>query len=76
MEVDLVWTNENLVVELDHEEWHAKTRMQRERDNARDVKLQVAGYRVLRVSGFRLDTDPTGIVQDVRDLLAAVAIAA
>lgn len=76
MEVDLVWTKEKLVVELDHEEWHAKTRIQRERDNARDVKLQVAGYRVLRVSGFRLDTDPTGIVQDVRDLLAASAATA
>jgi hypothetical protein len=71
MEVDLAWPDHRLVVELDHEEWHAKTRAQRERDNARDVTLQIADLRVLRVSDFRLTTDPDGILSDVRAALAA-----
>lgn len=73
MEVDLVWTREKVVVELDHEEWHAKTRAQRERDNARDATLQITGYKVLRVSDYRLERDPAGIVKDVRALLRAAA---
>jgi hypothetical protein len=68
LEADLVWA-ELVVVELDHDEWHAKTRQQRERDNDRDFRLQRAGYKVLRVSDFRLRTDREGILRDVRDLL-------
>ena len=70
LEADLVWSAERAVVELDHEEWHAKTRMQRERDNHRDFRLQLARYRVLRVSDFRLRTDPQGVLDDVRKMLA------
>jgi hypothetical protein len=68
LEADLVWP-ERVVVELDHDEWHAKTRQQRERDNDRDFRLQRAGYKVLRVSDFRLRTDREGILRDVSDLL-------
>jgi Protein of unknown function (DUF559) len=68
LEADLVWA-ERVVVELDHDEWHAKTRQQRERDNDRDFRLQLAGYKVLRVSDFRLRTDREGILRDVGDLL-------
>jgi hypothetical protein len=68
LEADLVWA-ERVVVEIDHDEWHAKTRHQRERDNDRDFRLQRAGYKVLRVSDFRLRTDREGILRDVRDLL-------
>jgi hypothetical protein len=73
MEVDLVWAEQRVAVELDHEEWHAKTRFQRERDTARDLTLQKADYKVMRVSDFRLRTDRNGIVQDARDLLRASA---
>jgi hypothetical protein len=69
LEADLVFDSERVVVELDHDEWHAKTRQQRERDNDRDFRLQRAGYKVLRVSDFRLRTDREGILRDVRDLL-------
>lgn len=72
-EVDLTWPDYKVAVELDHEEWHAKTRAQRESDNARDARLQIARWKVLRVSDYRLQTDPHGIVQDIRDLLAASA---
>jgi len=71
LEADLVFAPERVVVEIDHDEWHAKTRRQRERDNDRDFRLQRAGYKVLRVSDFRLRTDREGIVRDVRDLLRA-----
>jgi hypothetical protein len=70
MEVDLAWRDQKVVVELDHEEWHAKTRAQRERDNARDARLQIADHKILRVSDFRLTTDPAGILNDVGALLA------
>jgi hypothetical protein len=73
MEVDLVWPGHGLVVELDHQEWHAKTRAQRERDTARDVSLQLADYMVLRVSDFRLRTDGPRIVEDARNMLEALA---
>jgi predicted transcriptional regulator of viral defense system len=73
-EVDLLFPHK-VVVELDHEEWHAKTRNQRETDNDRDFRLQLAGYRVLRVSDFRLRTDREGVVGDVRDLLRTAAAA-
>jgi hypothetical protein len=69
LEGDLVWPKERVVVEVDHDEWHAKTRQQRERDNDRDFRLQRAGYKVLRVSDFRLRTDRGGILRDVSDLL-------
>jgi hypothetical protein len=69
LEADLTFEAERVVVELDHDEWHAKTRQQRERDNDRDFRLQRAGYKVLRVSDFRLRTDREGILRDVRDLL-------
>jgi hypothetical protein len=70
-EIDLTWPEHRVAVELDHEEWHAKTRAQRERDNARDARLQIAGWKVLRVSDHRLRNDPEGILDDVRDLLRA-----
>jgi hypothetical protein len=75
-EVDLTWPTHKVAVELDHEEWHAKTRAQRERDNARDARLQIADWKVLRVSDYRLQTDPDGILQDVSDMLKASARAA
>ena len=67
------YLEQHIPEELDHDEWHAKTRAQRERDNARDATLQIAGHKVLRVSDFRLTTDPAGILDDVRALLAAAA---
>lgn len=47
--VDAHWPGTNLVVELDSWEWH-RTREAFERDRAKAVKLQAAGYRVLPVT--------------------------
>jgi Protein of unknown function (DUF559) len=68
-EVDAVWPDHRLAVELDSHEFH-RTRAAFERDRVRDASLQLAGYRVLRVTHRRLETEPQAIVDTVRELLA------
>jgi hypothetical protein len=68
-EVDAAWPNRRLVVELDSREFHL-TRAAFERDRVRDAKLQLAGYRVLRVTHRRLHTESSAIVDTVRRLLS------
>ena len=48
-EVDALWPASRLVVELDGFAFH-RTRSDRERDAARDADLEVAGYRVMRLT--------------------------
>jgi very-short-patch-repair endonuclease/predicted transcriptional regulator of viral defense system len=71
-EVDAVWPEQRLVVELDGYEFH-HTHRAFERDRARDMALQLAGYRVLRVTHQRLLRDPSGVVRAVSILLATPA---
>jgi very-short-patch-repair endonuclease len=71
MEVDMVWPEHRLVVELDGHDFH-RTRIAFERDRARDAILQVAGYRVLRITYRRLVRAPEGVVHAVRSLLDRV----
>src|SRR5207237_4503270 len=54
--VDALWRAQRLVVEADGWQFH-KSRAQFETDRRRDAKLQVAGYRVLRVTQERLKDD-------------------
>jgi very-short-patch-repair endonuclease len=68
-EVDVVWLEQKLVVELDSREFHL-TRAAFERDRIRDATLQLAGYRVLRITHTRLRNEPEAIVDTVRGLLA------
>jgi hypothetical protein len=68
-EVDAVWNDRGLVVELDGYEYHG-TRLAFERDRARDAALQVAGYRVVRVTYRRLAEEPETVAETVRGLLA------
>jgi very-short-patch-repair endonuclease len=67
-EVDALWRDERLVVELDGFEFH-RGRAAFERDRQRDAALQMAGYRVLRVTHRRLQYEPTRVVEAVRALL-------
>ena len=67
-EVDAVWWSQRLVVELDGHAFH-RTRTAFERDRIRDAALQVAGYRVLRVTYRRLEAEPGVIADTVRSLL-------
>jgi len=68
-EVDALWPSARVVVELDGYAFH-RTREAFERDRVRDGALQLAGYRVLRVTHRRLERDAAAIVDVVRSLLA------
>jgi len=67
-EVDALWRDDRLVVELDSLEYH-RTRAAFERDRARDTALQLAGYRVLRVTWRQLRDAPSAVAGAVRNLL-------
>jgi very-short-patch-repair endonuclease len=69
VEVDVAWPARRLVVELDGYEFH-RTRARFEEDRSRDGELLVAGYRVLRITHRRLESDAPGVVAAVRRLLA------
>ena len=56
-EVDAIWQQEKLIVELDGGVYHGTTGARR-RDPVRDARLQLAGYRVIRVSDEWLERDP------------------
>jgi very-short-patch-repair endonuclease len=58
-----------LVVELDGYAFH-RTRAAFERDRARDAALQLAGYRVLRLTARRLGEEPVAVADAVRTLLS------
>jgi very-short-patch-repair endonuclease len=70
IEVDMHWPGTNLIVELDSYEYH-RTPQEFENDRRRDAGLKVAGYEVLRVGEGWLDSDPAGVAETVRTLLAS-----
>ena len=48
-EVDALWQEQRLAVQLDGFEFH-RTRRDREKDAASDADLELAGYRVMRLT--------------------------
>jgi very-short-patch-repair endonuclease len=66
--VDAVWRPSRLVVEVDGYDTH-KTRSQFEADRRRDAKLQIAGFRVLRLTQQRIDNHPRAVIGELRALL-------
>lgn len=68
MEVDMLWPEQRLVVELDGHAYH-RTRAAFERDRVRDAALQQADHRVLRVTDRRLGTQPAVVAATVQSLL-------
>jgi very-short-patch-repair endonuclease len=68
--VDALWRKERVIVELDGFAFH-KSRAQFEADRRRDAKLQVAGYRVLRITQERLTNEPDKVLAEIRVLLSA-----
>jgi very-short-patch-repair endonuclease len=72
--VDALWREERVIVELDGFAFH-KTRAQFEKDRRRDAKLQVAGYRVLRITQQRLQNEPEAVLAELRALLSAARAA-
>ena len=67
-EADATWPDHRLVVELDSRGYHA-TRAAFERDRKRDTDLQLAGYRVLRITHRRLEREPAQVVRAIELLL-------
>jgi len=57
-------------VELDGFEYHG-TRAAFERDRARDADLQLAGFRVLRVTSQRLSREPEAVASAIGSLIGA-----
>jgi hypothetical protein len=68
-EIDALWPAAKLVVELDSWEHHGD-RAAFERDRARDPQLMLAGYRTIRVTHRRLDSEAAQIAEQIRALLA------
>jgi hypothetical protein len=68
--VDALWRDRRLVVELDGYAFH-RSRRAFEADRERDAALQLAGYRVLRITWRRFTRDPAGVARTIRALLAA-----
>ena len=68
-EVDLVWRQERLVVEIDGYAFHS-TRSAFERDRRRDRELQAAGYRVLRLTWRELDDQREAVVAELSAALS------
>ncbi len=74
-EVDALWRGARVVVELDSWDFHGRTRQAFERDRARDAKLQLAGYRVYRLTWRRLESEPLVVARELRGYLAVDAAA-
>lgn len=55
VDVDAVWPEYRLIIELDSYEFHGKARKPFEEDRAKSNALQLAGYRVIRVTSRMLD---------------------
>jgi very-short-patch-repair endonuclease len=67
-EVDAYWPAPRLAVELDSAEFHMH-RQAFERDRARDAAFLAAGYRVVRLTHRRLDTEAEAVIAQLRALL-------
>jgi hypothetical protein len=70
LDVDAVWHDAKLVVELDSRSFH-DTQEAFERDRIRDATLQLAGYRVVRLTHRRMKSEPGAILDTLRTLLGA-----
>jgi very-short-patch-repair endonuclease len=68
-EVDLVWREHSLIVEVDGYAFHS-TRAAFERDRRRDAELLALGYRVIRVTWRQIADEPEALVATLAVALA------
>jgi very-short-patch-repair endonuclease len=68
--VDFAWPEAKLIVEADGYFFH-KSRAQFEADRRRDAKLQLLGYRILRITQRRLSQEPARVAEEIKALLAS-----
>jgi hypothetical protein len=71
-QVDCLWAAERVVVELDGYAAHG-TRTAFREDRARDRRLRVAGYDVVRIAWAQLEDEPESVAADLRALLGRVS---
>ncbi len=71
-EVDVLWPEAHLIVELDSWEFH-HDRAAFEKDRDRDAEHLLAGYRTVRVTHRRLDEEPDRLAAQIRALLGPSA---
>ena len=67
-ECDFVWRAQGVIVETDGARAHG-TRRARERDPVKDAELQIAGWRVIRITSVRLVRQPDAVEKQLRSLL-------
>jgi very-short-patch-repair endonuclease len=66
-EVDFLWPKERLIVEVDGWDSH-RSRSAFEEDRARDARLAVLGYEVVRFTWRQIESDPRGVAKTIRSL--------
>jgi very-short-patch-repair endonuclease len=71
-EVDAVWPEYNLVVEVDSRQFHLNGKAF-EDDRLKDAELVARGYRVIRVTHRQLKQDPAGAASRIQAALAQSA---
>lgn len=69
-EVDLLWEEQRLVIEMDGEETHG-TPIAFQRDRQRDQILTAAGYRTARLTWRQVSDEPTAVVGRIARMLKA-----
>jgi very-short-patch-repair endonuclease len=68
-EVDFLWRSQRLIVEVDGWESH-RTRSAFEEDRARDARLKLLGFEVLRFTWRQVENERRGVAGTIRALLA------
>jgi very-short-patch-repair endonuclease len=69
LEVDFVWRERRLIVEIDGFAFHGN-RVAFEQDRDRDSRLAAAGYRVIRFTWRQLTGQPEGVLIRLGQALA------
>lgn len=67
-ELDFLWRDQRLVVEVDGYTYHSDP-IAFERDRLRDAELQANGYRVMRVTRRQVTETPEGVIARIRRAL-------
>jgi very-short-patch-repair endonuclease len=67
-EIDMYWPEERFAVELDTFDYHGDRRSF-ESDRIRQEDLKLAGVEMTRITGIRLDREPSAVVRRLSELL-------